>query len=164
MNPNFSRRSLLVLAPMLLGSLTGPALACRSYDGFDPKEPFSNYYLEHFKTIFRGYPVEFRLLADNSNGSPRAAEITFDVVEWYDGQKNETVTAFWFVDPFLMPRNLDALKRQVGDDLVVVLGEPDRYSLEFSPRLPIAYDSCYEPAMRSYAVMEPVLRSRGLID
>lgn len=164
MKRGLSRRSALVLAPLLLGALAVPAQACRYNDGIDPQEPFSDHYLEHFKIIFRGCPVDFRLLDDDPDRWLRAAEISFDVIESYRGQKNETVTALWFVDLVLKTEDLDALKRQIGEDLVVVLGEPNRYSLEFSPLPPIVYDSCYESAMRSYTAMEPALRKMNLIE
>jgi hypothetical protein len=149
---------------MLLAGLADPAQACRAYTGFDPQKPFTNHYLKGSWTIFRGRPVDFHLLFAERGHSPWAAEVSFAVIETYRGKRDESVTVLWFVDPILRSRDLDAFKKQIGEDLVVVLGKPIPLSLRFSSSPPIAVNSCMESAMRRYEVMEPALRANGLIN
>ena len=62
-----------------------------------------------------------------------------------------------------------AFKEEIGEDLIVVLGDP---GVTFDPGIPIdleaivpmvVYDFCSEPAMQTFEVMKPLLRARGFI-
>ncbi|GAB4358765.1 MAG: hypothetical protein Kow00114_11230 [Kiloniellaceae bacterium] len=164
----------LVLAAVILGTFLNPAQACLWMGGWlSPDNPFDAVYLDEGQIIFQGRPVAVRspklsmrthdessLEEDFKNGS----EVTFEVLATYRGVEKETWTAYRIGSVFGEPLDLETFKQEVGDDLLVVLSEPDDLSKRYTDLPMIALGECGELLMRRFSLMEPVLRERGLID
>jgi len=162
---NCIRFSLLVSAVVLAVLPGSPAIACRVNEAYEPGKPFDEAYFKEGDVIFRGHPVEYSYPNPDSPYSLEShSEVTFEVVDTFLGDSKEKWTARWFTIAFKKPQDLDAFKREIGDDLVVVLDAPEAYSTEFIQFPVVAHQPCGQPAMRSYEVMEPVLREKGLIE
>jgi hypothetical protein len=157
--------SLLVSLAFFMVLPNSPTFACLVNEAFQPGKPFDEAYFKDADIIFRGHPVGYRYLHPESPyANENYSEVTFEVVETYLGDSKERWTGRWTTIAFQKPKDLDAFKREIGDDLVVVLRRPQA-SLTDATILPaISQHPCAQPAMRSYAVMEPVLRARGLIE
>lgn len=172
----------LLFAALFFGIPAQPALACTVGTPFAAGKPFSDTYFDAGHTIFRGKPMRYRLLKfpteitsiipEEFRGEAReyAAEITFAISDTLRGEARDPWVAVWENSTFGLPRDLNAFRDEIGDDLVIVLRDPgDKFdSLQPIYRqtsLPmIAQRPCHEPAMQAFDVMEPVLRRRGLID
>jgi hypothetical protein len=161
----FCRVATLLLAAAVAVAAMTSAQACMINEAYEPDKPFYDNYFYGAEVIFRGRPLSYRF------PEPRSmtiigdrAEITFDVLETYQGETRERWTAFWITVAFPKPIDLLAFKHEIGDDLVVVLDAPGAYSTEFTQFPFVAHQPCGQPAMRSYEVMEPVLREKGLIE
>ncbi len=166
--------ALAVLAVVIAGVSPTPAQACLWMGGWlVPDKPFYAAYLEEGEVIFRGRPVgvrspkpstgthaESRIEEDFKNGS----EDTFEVLATYRGVEKEIWTAYQIGSSFRKSVDLETFKKEVGDDLLVVLSEPDHRSKQYTDLPMIALGECGQLLMRRYSVMEPVLRERGLID
>jgi hypothetical protein len=161
-----SRRiATLLLAIPLVAVLAVPVVACQINELYEPDKPFNENYFYGAQVIFRGRPVSYRFPEPHSMTIiGNRVELAFDVVETYQGEKKERWTAFWVTVAFPKPIDLLAFKHEIGDDLVVVLDAPEAYSTEFIDFPFVAHQPCAQPAMRSYTVMEPVLRAKGLIE
>ena len=149
----------------MLGALATPAQACRVNERYEPDKPFDEAYFKDADIIFRGRPVAYSYPNPESRYiSEGYSDVTFEVVDTYMGDSKERWTGRWFTIAFQKPKDLDAFKREIGDDLVVVLRRP-LASLTDATILPvISQQPCAQPAMRSYTVMEPVLRAKGFIN
>ena len=154
----FPRRTVaLMLAGTMVGTFAAPAMACRTNERYEPDKPFDAVYFGEGETVFRGTPVAYVNLE-------RGTEVTFEVSQSYRGEERERWTAFWITTAFPRSSDLEAFKSEIGSDLVVILSDPNEYSKRFTNLHQIVHSPCHQPAMRSFAVMEPVLRQRGLID
>ncbi|WP_193369890.1 hypothetical protein [Pelagibius marinus] len=170
---------LTVLAVVIAGISSTPARACLWMGGWlVPDKPFYAAYLEEGEVIFRGRPIgvrspkpstrshtESRIEEDFKNGS----EVTFEVLATYRGVEKEIRTAYQIGSSFIGTSfrksvDLETFKKEVGDDLLVVLSEPDHRSKQYTDWPMIALGECGELLMRRFSAMEPVLRERGLID
>jgi hypothetical protein len=162
------------LAAVILVFFLTPAHACLWMGGWlDPDKPFSEAYLDEGQIIIHGRPKGIyspKLDTKTTRGSgpevdfENGYEVTFEVLTTYRGEKRESWTAYQIGSPFRESLDLETFKKEVGDDLLVVLSKPDDFSKQFTQLPIIALGTCGELAMRSFAVMEPVLRQRGFID
>ncbi|WP_340120018.1 hypothetical protein [Pelagibius sp. 7325] len=155
---------LLATAVLVLPAL--PANACMINERYEPDKPFYEHFFNGAMVIFRGYPIAYRHPEPSGQTvfSDRV-EITFSVSETYQGEQRNNWTAVWITTAFSKPVDLVTFKQEIGDDLVVVLAESSNVvAIKFGDLPFVAHENCGQPGMRSYAVMEPVLRSRKLID
>jgi len=156
---------LFLAAAVAVGSLAS-AQACMWNEAYEPDKPFYESYFAGAKVIFRGHPVAYRYPEPSGQTvfSDRV-EVTFRVSKTYQGEERDSWTAVWITTAFLKPTDLLAFKHEIGDDLVVVLEDgSDVVATTFDDLPFVAHRNCSQPGLRSYAVMEPVLRERGLID
>lgn len=164
----FRRLAAMLLAAAIAGFPLAPAHACMWNDAYEPDKPFDETYFSGAKVIFRGSPIGYRYPNSNLNDQTivgNRAEITFSVAETYQGEQRDVWTVVWITTAFPTPIDLLAFKHEIGDDLVVVLeGSSNIVAIKFGDLPFVAHENCGQPGMRSYAVMEPVLRARGLIE
>ncbi|MEO3429010.1 hypothetical protein AAFN88_09155 [Pelagibius sp. CAU 1746] len=158
----------VLLVAVITTGQASPVRACMFDEPYEADKPFYENYFNGAEVIFRGQPVDYRYPEWNSSDPTivsHRVEITFRVTTTYQGEERKTWTAVWVTTAFLKPIDLLAFKQEIGDDLVVVLDEwSDVVSDKFGDLPYVAHQNCGQPGMRSYAVMEPVLRERGLID
>lgn len=163
----FHRVATLLLAAALAAASLTSAQACMWNEAYEPDKPFYESYFTGAMVIFRGRPIAYgypeRNLSDPTIFGNRA-EITFSVTETYQGEVRDVWTALWVTTAFPKPIDLLAFKHEIGDDLVIVLDVGRNIVSQLGDLPFVAHQNCGQPGMRSYAVMEPVLRARGLID
>ena len=157
----------LLFAVALAAASLNSAQACMMNEAYEPDKPFYEIYFGGAKVIFRGKAIKYRYpegYLNNPTIFGSRAEITFSVTETYQGEERDVWTALWITTAFPKPIDLLAFKQEIGDDLVIVLDEARIIAGEPGDYIIVAHQMCGQPGMRSYAVMEPVLRERGLID
>ncbi|NIA70670.1 hypothetical protein HBA54_18900 [Pelagibius litoralis] len=151
----------MLLATGAVGALVHPATACTVGWPYEPEKPFSEAYLQEGYTLFRGTVVDYEVVG-------HYGLVSFAVTQTYRGLRERAWRAVWANSTFGVPKDLDSFKVEVGKDLVVALRDgggffdPKGITLRWKPV--IVQDSCREPAMQKFVVMEPVLKKAGLID
>lgn len=151
--------SVLMILGCVAAGAPAPAHGCLQISPFEAGKPFSSAYFDAGGTVFQGIAVGYSI------GEVGAwAEITFNVSKIFRGEDQEHWTVIWFDSPIGLPNDLDSFKREIGEDLLVVL-EPVVVPVGAQRPTPMVMQwPCQEPAMQTFAVMEPALREQGLIE